>query len=531
MGATSYRLCVICWTIRIMVCFNVRNNGTKKGERPTQVIRLAWRGQWAIPFGAYLALGLVVLMLAVQAPAGAGQTPTFATFIGGTLWEEGRRVALDPAGNIYLTGYTTSTDFPTGSLRANPTHGIDIYVVKLSPDGSTLLYSVFLNTATLNAEDYGNALTVDQNGYAYVVGETRSPDLCPAGLPGYDLTYDGDDAFLFRLDPAGNMDYCTFLGGTDFDQANAVAVDDSGIYLAGSTWSTDFPITSGGPHNGLRDAFLLKFDPAGTTLLYSTFIGGELQESVTDMALDDNGNAYATGWTSSPNFPAPTGYDTTYGGEFDAFALKLNPAGNTLLYSTFIGGNNEDRGYGLVVDSSGRATLTGRTLSATDFPLQAPFDNSHNGDYDAFVTTLDPAGTGLLFSSYFGGAGYESGTGLATSGQTLFLTGDTQSANLPLSANPFDDTLGGDSDAFLAVIDNQLLTYASYIGGSDTDLGQGLALNPNGQPIVTGRTRSTDFPVTAGGYDPTHNGDFDIFALHLTLATNYRLYLPLVQNN
>lgn len=482
----------------------------------------------------FLGLWLLLVVVGVVSPAGIGSPTSFATFVGGSLWEEGQRVAVDPAGNIYLTGYTTSIDFPPGGLAANQAHGIDIYLVKLSPDASQLLYSVFLNTATLNAEDYGHALAVDPNGYAYVVGETRSPDLCPAGLPGYDLTYDGDDAFLLRFDPNGNMDYCTFIGGTDFDQANAVAIDDSGIYLAGSSWSTDFPITVGGQHNGLRDAFMLKFDPAGTNLLYSRFIGGELQESVTDMVIDHNGNAYATGWTSSANFPTPVGYDTSYGGAFDGFVFKLNPAGNTLLYSSFIGGSDEDRGYGIAVDGSGRASITGRTLSATDFPLQAAFDNSHNGDYDAFVVTFDPAGTTLEFGSYLGGAGYESGVGLVAAGQRLFITGDTQSANFPLSPNPFDGTFGGDSDAFLTVIDNGLLATSTYLGGSDTDLGQGLALTNDDQPIITGRTRSSDFPVTAGAFDTTINGDFDIFTFYLNLnpiSPTYRLYLPVTLNN
>ena len=220
---------------------------------------------------------------------------------------------------------------------------------------------------------------------------------------------------MAKLNPTGTaLVYSTYLGGTSADQGNGIAVDTAGdAYVTGLTYSTDFPTTAGAYQTspgGGADAFVTKLNPTGTALVYSTYLGGMSDDYGAGIAVDTAGNAYVTGCTESTDFPTtPGAYQTSHGGGADAFVTKLNPTGTALVYSTYLGGTNDDRGNGIAVDTAGDAYVTGQTTS-TDFPTTAGgFQTPYGGDQDAFVAKLNPTGTALIYSTYLGGTGNDFG--------------------------------------------------------------------------------------------------------------------------
>jgi len=277
-----------------------------------------------------------------------------------------------------------------------------------SQQAISFLYSGFLGGS---ADEYGLGIAVDSSGNAYVTGWTESSDF-PA-VVGPDLSFNGGkyDAFVAKVNPSGTaLVYSGFLGGSGWDAGCGIAVDASGnAYVTGYTWSSDFPAVVGPDlsfNGGKYDAFVAKVNPSGTALVYSGFLGGSADEYGSGIAVDSSGNAYVTGWTSSSNFPTtPGAFDTTYGGGTcgsgsntypcpDAFVAKVSPSGTALVYAGFLGGSSDDWGFGIAVDSSGNAYVTGET-SSTDFPAVVGPDLSYNGGkYDAFVAKVNPSGTG-----------------------------------------------------------------------------------------------------------------------------------------
>jgi len=322
------------------------------------------------------------------------------------------------------------------------------------------------------------------------------------------------------------------LGGSDGDSGGVIAVDSAGaIDVIGDTGSADFPTTAGafdtGYNGGGGDAFVTKLNPAGSDLAYSTYLGGSDIDVGWSIAVDSAGTRYVTGYTNSADFPTTAGaFDTSFngGGIFgDAFVTKLNPGGSDLAYSTYLGGSDDDIGRGIAIDSAGAAYLTGDTESG-DFPATAgAFDTSFNdtGRYfvgDAFVTKLNPAGSGLAYSTYLGGSSPEEGGFeiAVDSGGAAYVTGTTFSRNFPTTAGAFDTSFNGGfenggTDAFVTKLNpaGSGLAYSTYLGGSDEDIGQGIAIDSAGAAYVTGYISSTDFPTTAGAFDTSFNGGFD----------------------
>jgi uncharacterized protein (TIGR03437 family) len=307
------------------------------------------------------------------------------------LAEEGKGIAVDAAGSAYVTGDTYSSNFPTQSAyRATKGGNQDAFVTNLSPAGTALVYSTYLGGSS---DDYCSGIAVDGAGSAYVTGNTDSSNF-PTQSP-YQATRQGYyDAFVTKLAPAGNvLVYSTYLGGGDYDNGIGIAVDGAGsAYVTGRTSSTNFPTQSpyqatlpGGP----TDAFVTKLSPAGTALVYSTYLGGGGTDYGRGIAVDAAGSAHVTGYTDSANFPTQAPYKATYqGGNSDAFVTKLAPVGNTLVYSTYLGGSSHDDGYGIAVDGAGSAYVTGFTAS-TNFPTQSPYQGTfQGGSVDAFVTKL-----------------------------------------------------------------------------------------------------------------------------------------------
>ncbi|MDP2659855.1 MAG: SBBP repeat-containing protein, partial [Dehalococcoidia bacterium] len=293
---------------------------------------------------------------------------------------------------------------------------------------------------------------MDGNGAAYVTGMTDSANF-PTTPGAYDSSYNEGsyDAFVAKLNPAGSaLAYATFLGGSDYDQATGIAVDGSGAtYVASTTYSANFPTTSGAydtSFNGRPGAFVAKLNPAGSALVYATFVGGSGGDFVQGIAVDGSGAAYFTGFTASADFPTtPGAYDTSFNGGFrDAFVSKLNPAGAALAYSTFLGGSLMDETYAIAVDASGATYVTG-FLASADFPTTpGAYDTSFGGTYDAFVVKLNPAGSALAYSTYLGGTGFDVGLGIAVDGSGgAYVTGYTYDNNFPTTPGAYDTSFNG----------------------------------------------------------------------------------------
>jgi hypothetical protein len=332
----------------------------------------------------------------------AGSDLVYSTYLGGSgpFGDEGRGIAVDVAGNAYVTGFTTSTDFPTttGAFDMTFNGNADAFVTKVNSTGSALVYSTYLGGTS---DELGNGIAVDLARNAYVTGVTTSTNF-PTTLGTFDATFSGSrDAFVTKLNTTGSAPllYSTYLGGTFFDQGLGIAVDAAGnAYVTGETSSSDFPTTLGAfdtTHNVSVDAFVTKLNATGSApLLYSTYLGGSSGDGGNGIAVDAAGNAYVTGSTQSTDFPTtPGAFDTTFNGGPDAFVTKLNATGSApLLYSTYLGGIPVDVGSGIAVDAAGDAYVTGFTQS-TNFPTTpGAFDTTFNGTNDAFVTKIEIVG-------------------------------------------------------------------------------------------------------------------------------------------
>jgi PKD repeat protein len=477
----------------------------------------------------------------------------YAGYIGGTGDDVGRSIAVDSSGNAYVTGYTLSTEasFPATvgpDLTYNGSDDNDAFVAKINTAGSGLVYAGYIGGG---GDDQGFGIAVDGSGNAYVTGFTLSTEATFPVTGGPDLTYNGGlyDAFVAKINAAGTaLVYCGYIGGNDQDYGQGIAVDGSGnAYVTGFTASTEatFPVTVGPDltFNGGFDVFVVKVNPAGTALVYCGYIGGSGGADVGQgIAVDTSGNAYVIGYTGSTEatFPVTVGPGLTYqggpfDGAFDAFVAKVNAAGTALVYCGYIGGTGEDEGFGIAVNSSGEAFVTGRTASTeATFPVIVGPDLTYNGDpsaafvFDAFVAKVNAAGTALVFSGYIGGNADDEGYGIALPpsffGQnSAYVTGFTTSteATFPVTGGP-DLTFNGSGDAFVARVSDSgnALIYAGYVGGGGDDFGFGIAVNAPGISSVvffahlTGLTNSTEatFPVAVGP-DLTYNGANDAFVV------------------
>lgn len=461
--------------------------------------------------------------LAVE-PLEARSLPSgFSTYLGGSVRDTGYGIAVDAAGYTYVVGYTESTDFPATIGSA---HGFaDVFVAKLGPDGSLAWAGVYGG----NNNDFpGSGIALDGSGGLYLTGHTASADF-PTTPGAFDATYNGPNgnAFVMKLDTAtGAVVYSTYLG-SDQSVGNAVAVDAAGnAYVTGDAYP-GFPITPGTAQpvlgGGGVDAFVTKLNAAGSALVYSTYLGGSGGEDGLAIAVDASGNAYVTGLTTPGNFPTTAGaFQTTYAGGLDAFVTKLNATGSAFTSSTYFGGTDEERGYGIAVDAFGSAYVTGITRSA-DFPTTAgAYDTIADGVGDAFVFKLNPDGSAPIYSTYLGGTYFATGYAIAVDGSgNTYITGQTASADLPTTAEAFDPTFDGPADAFITEVDaaGGGLVYSTYLGGTGYDYGGGIALDAFGGVYTTGFAEGTDFPTTAGAFDTTANGATDVFVTRLQIGT------------
>jgi hypothetical protein len=460
---------------------------------------------------------------------------------------------VDGSGYVYVTGTTDdgTIDFPTTTDAYEEIHNdndnyySDVFVVKLDPTnlgtGNGLLYSTFLGGS---GNDYGYGIALDGSGNVYVTGRTNSSDFPTFPNPGaYDVG-PGTGAFVTKLSPtnlgAGNgLLYSTLLvnGG-----GNSIAVDGSGdVYVTG--WAVSgFPTTTGAydeTYNGSVDAFVAKLTLSGggsSDLLYSTYLGGSsiYGDYGNGIAVDGSGDVYVTG-SCGTGFPTtPGAYDDSHSGESDVFVTKLDPTnlgtGNGLLYSTFLGGSGGqgDYGYGIAVDGSGNAYVTGWTGSSNFPTTTGAFDESYNGGPDAFVTKLNTTGTALEYSTFLGGnagCGCEVGYAIAVDGAgDVYVTGYTGSNDFPTTPDAYDDSRNA-YDVFVTKLDptnlgagNGLL-YSTYIGGERDEWGYGIAVDGSENVYVTGYTQygfiSNFFPTTTGAYDESFDGGEEVYVFKM----------------
>jgi uncharacterized protein (TIGR03437 family) len=374
---------------------------------------------------------------------------------------------------------------------------------------------------------YGSETTsgvaVDPGGNAYVTGSTRATDF-PVTTGAYQTknrnggNENNFDAFIYKMDASGGLAWATYLGGDDDDRSDAIAVDTAGnVYVAGETYSASFPVTPGGYQtvkSGSSDAFVAKLNPAGTALLYATFLGGGSPEQVNGIAVDLSGNAFVTGKTISTNFPVTSGAVQRVAGgggpyNTDAFVAKLNSGGATLGYCTYLGGGYNDEGFDIAVDSSGNAYVAGWT--AGGFPTTAgALQTRAQGQNDAFVAKLNPTGATLLYSTYLGGSAYDVAYGIAVDAAgNAHVTGFAGSKDFPTAA-PYQGSLKGSEDAFVAKLNafGSALVYSTYLGGDGSESRPDIALDAAGNAVVVGTTDSENFPVVAAFQPKLAKGSF-----------------------
>ena len=489
---------------------------------------------------------------------------TYATYLGGSTEDFAVSIAVDAAGEAYVTGLTWSVDFPvpqgafqTANLATSTNDVSTAFISKLNASGTALLYSTYLGGSDVpNAEngqgEYGHSIAVDSNGNAYVTGWTYSSNF-PVTSGAYQTTnkaFPTSEAtgFVTKLNANGTgLVYSTYLGGSTLDEPTSLALDSAGnAYTTGYTFSADYPTTPGafqtGNHSlasGAWNAFVSKLNPTGSALVYSTYLGGSGEDGSTidgnyaliQVAVDAAGDAYVAGFAASRDFPvtsgvlqpsnnAPAAAGTNPAGT-NITLSKLNSTGSGLLYSTFLGGGTGDFSEGLAVDSLGNAYVTGYTYSS-DFPVtsgafQGTDKGAANGANTAFAAEINPTATALVYSTFLGGSGGDDAYGLALdSSGNLYLTGTTMSSDFPVSHSALQSanhsTAGPDGcgSAFLTELNaGGNMVYSTYLGGSGEDCGYQVAAQSNGAVYLAGSTSSSDFPVTTGAFDTRYNSAFN----------------------
>ncbi|MDQ3934096.1 MAG: SBBP repeat-containing protein [Actinomycetota bacterium] len=466
----------------------------------------------------------------------------YSTYIGGNRSDRGADVAVDGAGNAYIVGSTESPDFPTtsGAFRTSAPGGdSDVFVSKLSQDGSTLEYSTYLGTG---GQDFGHSIAVNGDGHAFVTGKAAWGDFptTPGAFRETDPSSTAD-LFVAKLSTDGSsLDYGTYLGSRGvFDDFGAVAIDaDGSAYVAGTTDGDNWPTTPGafqssdpepGPPASGFDGYVTKLTPDGSGLEWSSYLGGPTGHGGPQAIAVEGENAYVTGTSNADGFPTtPGAYRETApspGQESDAFVAKFATDGSKLEYGTYLGGNTSDNAHG--IDVRDGVAYVGGFTGSDNFPTTSgsfqPNDpQTGNSSSDGFVTALKPDGSGLEYSTYLGGpqsAQWAEGVLALTvdSDGRAIATGRTDSRAFPTTPGAFQETDPDTTyeDAYVAMLNpgGSKLEYGTYLGGisSAAEMGSGIALDGAGEVYVGGLTNAGNFPTTEGAYQTTNRGQYDAF--------------------
>ncbi|MCP4632406.1 MAG: hypothetical protein GY855_05730 [candidate division Zixibacteria bacterium] len=437
---------------------------------------------------------------------------SYSTYLGKSDGEQGKGITVDPSGNIYVTGFTASTDFPVEGEYQTDQPEADAFVTKLNSTGDALIYSTYLGG---NNDEEGISIEVDGFGNVYVVGQTYSTDFPTTWA--YQTDQGAQDLFVTKINSSGNgLIYSTYLGGSDIDIGYDIAINGSGnAYVTGYTLSTNFP-TQGAyqTDQGSMDAFVTKLNTVGNGLVYSTYLGGSSSERGHGITIDGSGNAYVVGWTVSADFPIEGEYQTYQGGD-DAFVTKLNSVGNGLIYSTFLGGSGSDAGQCIAIDGLGDLYIAGQT-SSTDFPSAGAYQ-THHGNLDAFVTKLSGTSYVLIYSTFLGGSGTDYCRGMAIdSFGNAYVTGFTMSNDFPVKNSI--QTYQSSFDIYVSKLNSfgNDIIYSTYLGGNNNENNFDLAVDGSGNAYTIGYTNSSNFP-TEEAYQATYGGSGDAFISKLSL--------------
>jgi hypothetical protein len=478
----------------------------------------------------------------------------YSTFLGGTGNETpGFAVAVNAAGEIFLTGHTTASGFPTTTGAYDTSYngsGSNVFVTKLNASGSGLVYSTFLGGTGSTNE--GKSIAINGAGEAFIVGYTNSADF-PTTAGAYDTTFNGTayDPFVTKLSANGSsLVYSTFLGtgetatgsigpgGSSLVGGYDIAVNTAGeAFVTGTTSDSSFPTTAGAydtTYSGTFNVFVTKFNASGSALVYSTFLGATdnswSKQYSRGIAINNAGEAYVVGRTETTNsFPTTAGaYDTTYNGSSDGFVTKLNASGSGLVYSTFLGTPSNDDIADIAVNSAGEAYVFSQTYSGGFATTAGAYDTTYNDSYgytDTAVTKFNASGSGLVFSTYLGGDDFDYPGSIALNNSTgeIYLTGATYSYTFPTTPGAYDNTVNGSYNAFVAKLsaDGSNLGYGTYLAGMWQARGTGIVPGSGtAEAYVIGATTSSTFPVSAGAYDTSYNGGQDIFVTKLILLNN-----------
>jgi len=446
----------------------------------------------------------------------------FSTYLGGSGTDYGFDITLDSSGDIYLTGQTNSSDFPVGNGYQEALCGLsDVFVTKISASSNNVVFTTYLGGSD---NDYGYSLAVDSSGNAYVTGYTYSDDFPTQDA--YQEIFSGGsdngigwDGFVAKLSPSGDtLVYSTYLGGSADDIGYRIAVDGAGnTYIGGHTYSSDFPIKNAyqAALAGNADGFVVKLAPSGKALEYSTFLGGRGGDFANGIRVDSSGNAYVTGYTYSDDFPTQNAYQAIFAGGWDVFVTKLSPSGDSIIYSTYLGGSGGDHAYRITTDISGNAYIGGLTYS-DNFPTLNACQETLAGSADGFIAKLSAVGDALVYSTYLGGSGYDFINGITRDASgSLIAVGDTDSVDFPLR-NAFQREFGGDWDTFISKISSSgdFLEYSTYLGGNSSDVGFGITVDEKGNTYIGGLTFSPDFPIRLP-FQSSNSGFSDVFVTKL----------------
>ncbi len=442
----------------------------------------------------------------------------WSTFAGGLGSDGAQSVAVDGAGNVYVTGWTNSGDYPTtGGAYDTSTNGFyDIVVTKLAPDGTSILYSTYVGGS---GGDFPSGIAM-RGSNAVVVGDSDSPDFPVTAGVVQSVKSGGVDGVVFELNASGSaLVASTYIGGTGYESPRGVALDPANnrVCVAGWTQSPNYPTTVGAyqttwPGGLPSSAFVTALNNNLQTFSYSTYLHGSAQENYgTALAVDATGQVVIVGRTNSVTFPTTVGaFQTANAGESDAFVTMFNVSGSALVWSTLYGGEWTDGADAVVIDPAGNVCIAGRADS-NNLPMLGAFQAANNGYKDVFFAAFQPGGATLLCSTYLGGSNDDlTSTLVRDSSGFMYISGETSSANFPTTAGAYQVARSGSSDAFIAKLYPTLggvtLEYASYLGGTGDEAATGAATDGSAVYVVSGWTTSSDYPTTAGVVDPSYSG-------------------------
>ena len=500
--------------------------------KPSRTMRLAVR--------LLVLTGLIGASAAQAASAGPPRyTIAYATLLGGAEWDQAREVIVYPDGSVLVGAQTSSSDMPVTPGVVQPKYagddpnlghggiyGGDCYLFKLSPDANRLEFATYFGGSKQERNVYGMAL--DRAGNIVIASATRSPDV-PTTENAFQRKYGGgpSDWMVAKLSPdCKRLLWCTYIGGSDddFPRGGLTLDAEDGVYVVGETHSPNFPVTPGvfqGNRNGPQDAALVKIKPDGTGLVFGALLGGSATEGSMGVRADAQGNVYWTGHTQSADFPVtPGAAQPKLGGQSDAFFAKMSPAGDRLLYATYLGGSGQEFAeHQLWLDPDGSVLLTG-SAGSPDFPTtENAVQRVLKGKSDGFLTHLSADGKRFVFSTLLGGSANDFFLmPKRDAAGNIFVVGETGSRDFPVTPNALQRTFGGgQGDGALAVLspDGSKILYATYLGGNGEDMIRSIALGPNGELYLVGNSSSSDFPVTPNAFQSVHKGKGDMFVVKL----------------